>query len=230
MGCSAIREGRPASYGATVYLVDDDPSMRQVLTLALGTEGYTVVSCDSASAFFAACPARDEAGCVVLDLKMPDMDGLELHQAVKDRGCPLPVIFMSAAGSVEASVRALKQGALDFLEKPFPLRVLIARVDEALEADRARRAEEETRRQIGERFDRLTAREREVMQLVVNGLSNKEVAKVLSISPRTVENHRAQMMAKMLAGNVAELCQLAALCPVPIRPALPNWPEADARR
>jgi FixJ family two-component response regulator len=202
----------------TIYVVDDDPSIRQVLALALETAGYRVVGCDSASAFLDACPGPDQVGCVLLDLNMPGMDGLDLQQALKDGDCALPVIFMSAAGSIGASVKALKQGALDFLEKPFPVKVLIARIEEALAEVRERRAGDGLRREVGERFAQLTAREREVMQLVVDGRSNKTMARELGISPRTVENHRAQVMAKMQAENLADLCRLATLCPTQARP------------
>lgn len=194
----------------TIYLVDDDQATRQALSMALGLAGYQVTTCDSAAAFLEACPKDAALGCVLLDLRMPGMSGLDLQQTMKESGCPLPVIFMSGDGDIRAGVTAVKEGAVDFLEKPFPVRVLVDRIEEALARDRARRAGEEGRRQIGERMDRLTAREREVMQLVVKGLSNKEIAKVLDISPRTVENHRAQMMAKMQADNIAELCQMAA--------------------
>lgn len=195
---------------ATIYLVDDDLGTRQALSIALDLAGYRVTACDSAAAFLEVCPKGAEPGCVLLDLRMPGMNGLDLQQTMKESGCTLPVIFMSGDGDIRAGVTAVKEGAVDFLEKPFPIRVLVERIEEALALDSTRRAEEDGRRQIGERMIRLTAREREVMQLVVKGLSNKEIAKVLDISPRTVENHRAQMMAKMQADNIAELCQMAA--------------------
>lgn len=195
---------------ATIYLVDDDIATRKTLSIALGMAGYQVAACESAAAFLDACPRDPDPGCVLLDLRMPGMSGLDLQQAMKESGCSLPVIFMSGDGNIRAGVTAVKEGAVDFLEKPFPIRVLVERIEEALALDRARRVEDEGRRQIGDRVDRLTAREREVMQLVVKGLSNKEIAKVLDISPRTVENHRAQMMAKMQADNIAELCQMVA--------------------
>lgn len=197
----------------TVYLVDDDPAVRKSLSLALGLAGYDVRACESAEAFFQVCPRGGQPGCLVLDLRMPGMDGLSLQQAMKQRGCTIPVIFISADGNIPVTVQAVKEGAIDFLEKPFSTEVLIARIEDALEQDRRQREQEVEKLQVRERFGQLTPREREVMQLATNGLSNKEIARQLDISPRTVENHRARVMEKMLADNIAELCHMIALCP-----------------
>ena len=197
----------------TVFLVDDDPAVRKSLSMSLGLAGYEVRACESAEAFFAICPARGEPGCLILDLRMPGMDGLSLQQAMKRRGCTIPVIFISADGNIPVTVQAVKEGAVDFLEKPFSTDVLIARIEDALEQDRRRREEESEKTLVLERSGQLTPREREVMQLATDGLSNKEIARLLDISPRTVENHRARVMEKMLADNIAELCHMVAVCP-----------------
>ncbi|AHE98399.1 response regulator transcription factor [Thioalkalivibrio paradoxus] len=196
----------------TVVLVDDDPAVRRSLSLALNLAGYEV------KAF--ACGGdllrdldMEQVGCLLLDLRMPDMSGLELQQELSERGCALPVIFMSAFGDIPTTVRALKGGALDFLEKPFSTESLITRVEEALATDSAMRAERDWRSRIAERARQLTGREREVMALVTDGLSNKEIARRFEISPRTVEKYRARVMEKMQAANLADLCQMVAAVP-----------------
>lgn len=194
-----------------VHLVDDDPAVRDSLSLTLQIAGYEVRLYPSAAAFLTDCDGEPE-GCLLLDLRMPEMDGLALQQALKHRGFEIPVIFISANGSIPATVAAVREGALDFLEKPFSVQSLIERVEEALAVDRRRRRGRSEGRAVRQRWASLTGREREVMDLVTEGLSNKEVARVLGISPRTVENHRAQVMEKMGAENLPELCRLGAMC------------------
>ena len=192
-----------------VVLLDDDPGVRRSLSLALSLAGYQVEAYATAEDLLTGLDPS-QPGCLVLDLRMPGMDGLEVQQALSDRGCSLPVIFMSAFGDIPTTVRALKAGAVDFLEKPFTTDSLIARIEEAVETDRRQRAQEVLRQTIRERAGHLTGRESEVMQLVTAGLSNKDIARELDISPRTVEKYRARVMEKMHADSIADLCQMVA--------------------
>ena len=195
-----------------VILLDDDPAMRRSLTLALGLAGYEVKAYASAGEMFEALdPAQP--GCLLLDLRMPGMGGLEVQEALQAQGCTLPVIFISAFGDIPTTVRALKGGAVDFVEKPFTSEALVARIEEAIALDRRRRDEKEWLLSIAHRARQLTGRELEVMHLVTEGLSNKEIARQLEISPRTVEKYRARVMEKMHAGSIADLCQIVASLP-----------------
>jgi RNA polymerase sigma factor (sigma-70 family) len=144
---------------------------------------------------------------------MQGMDGLELQQALAQGGAQIPIIFISGYGDIPTSVQAMKAGALDFVEKPLSIEALIARIREALAEDESRRRQYALNQEVCARYRSLTAREREVMSMVIAGRSNKEIARSLEISRRTVENHRARVMATMQAENVAQLCQMAALCP-----------------
>lgn len=198
------------SDGPIVILVDDDAELRRSLSLVLGLSGYRTITFPSAEALLRDLELHcDEAGCIVLDLRMPQMDGLELQEALHARGCLLPVIFITAFGDVPASVQALKGGAIDFLEKPFSTECLIARIEEGVELNGRLRARVQRQQEMQERMKELTPREREVLQLVTAGLSNKEIARELDISPRTVEKYRARMMEKMQAESIAELCQMS---------------------
>ncbi|MBS0003150.1 MAG: response regulator transcription factor [Thioalkalivibrio sp.] len=195
-----------------VILLDDDPSMRRSLSLALTLAGYEVQSYASAGELFEALdPAQP--GCLLLDLKMPGLDGLEVQEELRERGCMLPVIFISAFADIPSTVRAMKAGAVDFVEKPFSRDALVSRIEEALALDRRQRDHNGRRTDIGERAQQLTPRELEVMRFVTVGLSNKEIARELGISPRTVEKYRARVMEKMRAESIADLCQMAAILP-----------------
>lgn len=197
------------SDGPIVILVDDDAEVRRSLSLFLGLSGYKALTYASADELLRDLDLdSDQAGCIVLDLRMPEMNGLELQEILRARGCLLPIIFITAYGDVPASVRAIKGGAIDFLEKPFSTEHLIARIDEAVELNGRLRARVEAQLEVEERTKDLTPREREVLQQVTAGLSNKEIARELDISPRTVEKYRARMMEKMRAASVAELCQM----------------------
>lgn len=195
----------------TVFLVDDDDALRESLSMLLAQVGLRVRAFHSARAFLDAFTAGD-SGCLVLDLRMPDMTGLELQAELLQKGSDLPVIFLSGYADVPATVRAIKGGALDFLEKTVARETLIGRVRQALEEDRRQRAERVEERMSRADYDQLSPREREVMLLATKGLTNKEIARQLGISSRTVENHRAHLMEKMRARNIAELCRMAALC------------------
>lgn len=195
----------------TVYLIDDDKAVREALSYSLTQAGLNVIPFSTAEAFLDYCHP-DLAGCVVLDVRMPDMSGLELQKILNARRIPLPIIFITGHGNVPMSVQALKAGALDFLEKPFATNVLLERIQEALALDRRQRDEHAVMATVCDRYSRLTPREREVMNLVVKGKTNKEIAKELAISYRTVEKHRAWLMERMGAQNLADLCAMATLC------------------
>jgi two-component system response regulator TtrR len=190
-----------------VFVVDDDEAMRDSLRWLLESRGFAVVEFDSAEAFLAAC-TPDCAGCLLLDVRMPGMSGLELHEKMASAGFELPVIFITGHGDVPMAVRALKRGAADFLEKPFDDAELADLVAAALERDARARAGRAERRSLAERIAALTPREREVMELVVAGKLNKIIADDLDISIKTVEVHRARIMEKLGVRSVAELVQL----------------------
>ncbi|MFO8152357.1 response regulator transcription factor [Thioalkalivibrio sp.] len=193
-----------------VILLDDDPSMRRSLSLALALAGYAVQSYASAEELFESLdPAQP--GCLLLDLKMPGLGGLEVQEELRARGYMLPVIFISAFADIPSTVRALKAGAVDFVEKPFSKDALVSRIEEAFALDRRQRDQNGWRTDIGGRAQQLTPREFDVMRLVTMGLSNKEIARELGISPRTVEKYRARVMEKMHAENIADLCRMAAI-------------------
>ena len=191
-----------------VYVVDDDEAMRHSLKFLLGSADFEVTLFDSAQAFLAALSAL-EFGCVVSDVRMPGIDGIEMLRRLKAQHCGFPVIIMTGHGDVPLAVEAMKLGAVDFLEKPFDDNLLIAMVESGL-----RRAEPEARnealtREIAVRVESLSPRERQVMDGLVAGLSNKAIAREYDISPRTIEVYRANVMTKMQAGSLSELVRLA---------------------
>jgi len=190
----------------TVFVVDDDPSIRELLTWLMKREGLAVQAFGEAREFLAAY-APERPGCLVLDLNMPGMDGLELQQYLKSQGVLLPVIFLSGGADVPKAVRAVREGAIDFLEKPFDYKRVVELVRECVERDRASRAGRDRRRVVNERLGQLTQREREVLDLVVAGKLNREIAEALDISIKTVEAHRARLMEKLEVGSLAELVQ-----------------------
>jgi FixJ family two-component response regulator len=195
----------------TIFVVDDDPSLRESLTVLLEDEGYSVQACASGAALFECCDAAS-AGCAILDIGMPDMDGLALQQAMVKRGINLPVIFLTGHADVPRAVQALKAGALDFLEKPISSTALLERVRAALAHGAASREEDRRRLRLGERLGRLTPRELEIMTLVVRGRSSKDIGRQLDISFRTVEGHRRRVAEKMRARTLAELVEMARIC------------------
>ena len=203
---SAIKGGIVNHRGPNtrVYIVDDDPSVRKSLERLVQTSNHDTRTFPSAKQFLQTDRANVPS-CVVVDLKMPGMDGLELQRALQEAKVTMPVIFLSGHGDVPSSVQAIKQGAVDFLEKPVSQEVLLARIQEAIQKDEEGRKVREHRVEIRRRFELLTTRERQVMGLVVKGLLNKQVAFDLGISEKTVKVHRARVMSKMEADSLAEL-------------------------
>ena len=191
-----------------VYIVDDDEAIRRSASFMLKTSGFRVGSYDSGTAFLKAARSL-EPGCVLLDIRMPGPDGLEVQRTLRDSGLLLPVVIMTGHGDVSLAVQAMKAGAVDFIEKPFERPVLLG----ALEVARGRLAKEaaaSSREQDAEaRLNVLTARERDVLGGLANGLPNKTIAYDLGISPRTVEIHRANLMEKLGARSLSETLRLA---------------------
>jgi FixJ family two-component response regulator len=188
----------------TIHVVDDDEAMRDSMTWLLEGEGYQVACYDSAAAFLAA-RSDDIRGCLVLDVRMPDMSGLELHERLESLGCTLPIIFVTGHGDVPMAVSALQRGACDFIEKPFNNEDILSRIRRALEMECQLAARRERDSALHHRAEQLTPREREVMRLVVAGKLNKQIADELNISMKTVEAHRARVMEKMDVRTLAEL-------------------------
>ncbi|WP_109468451.1 response regulator transcription factor [Albibacillus kandeliae] len=194
-----------------VFVVDDDQDIRVSLSRALRMRGYTVEAYDSAQAFL---EAYDESriGCLVLDYGLPGMSGLELQAHINRAGFPLPIIFITGHGGVPESVQAMKGGAVDFLEKPFRQSVLAERIETACRMAVEMTAAAGRRRDIDSRFDRLTAREREIVDFMVGHpgeVTSKEIGRTLDISPRTVDHHRARILEKLELRSVVELIDLA---------------------
>ena len=193
---------------STVYLVDDDPGVLKALSRLLRAEGWSVSAFASAQAFLDALP-QDALGCVVLDLAMPGMDGRALHNELVARGSVLAVIFLTGHGDLATGIAAMKTGAVDFLSKPVNDAQLLAAVRTAVERSRAAHADAAEVQELQQRLAQLTPREREVMQLVVAGLLNKQIADALGTVEKTVKVHRARVMEKMKARSLAELVRLA---------------------
>jgi two-component system, LuxR family, response regulator FixJ len=190
-----------------VMVVDDDAGVRNAMRSLLKSVGLTATLHASAQEFLGAYdPAQP--GCLVLDIRMPGMSGLELQQQLNLRGAVLPVIFMSGHGDIPMAVEAMQHGAFDFLQKPFRDQDLLDRIQKAIAKDGERRAALGERERIKTHLESLTDREREVMDLMTKGKQNKAIAQDLGVSPRTIEIHRARVMEKMDAQSVAELVRM----------------------
>ncbi|MFO7303955.1 MAG: response regulator FixJ [Gammaproteobacteria bacterium] len=191
----------------TIFVVDDDAAVRDALKLLLRSVGQAVETFASAQEFLDAY-SEDRPGCLVLDIRMPGMSGLELQQKLNEKHSILPIIFITGHGDVPMAVEAMQAGAVDFIQKPFRDQDLIDRINQALEKDSMNRAALSERNDIRRRLETLTPREREVLDLVVRGKANKVIAGDLKLSQRTVEIHRARVMEKMQASSLAHLVRM----------------------
>ena len=192
----------------TVFLVDDDEAVRRSLCDILQAEGYQVRAFETAEALLESCNTQDR-GCIVLDLRLPGMDGLKAQTQLHTLGIKMPIIFLTGHGDVPQSVRAMKAGAYDFLQKPVAAEVLLGRIDTALAQDQCRNQARRESSEARARLERLTAREQDVLNRMLLGESSKEIAKALELSPRTVDVHRKNIQVKCRVVNLLELHELA---------------------
>ncbi len=193
-----------AERGETVFVVDDDEAVRDAVSLLLRSAGLGVATFDNAEAFLEALDPQ-ASGCLLLDIRMPGLDGMQLQQMLADRGCALPVIFITGHGDVPLAVQAMRRGALEFLQKPFDDAVLLERIEQAFALDRQNRRADADFAAVRERLQSLTPREGEVLELLIDGLATKQIAYELGVSPRTAEIHRGRIMEKMASRSLAEL-------------------------
>jgi two-component system response regulator FixJ len=193
---------------ATIFVVDDDTSVRTALKRLIKSVGFKVKDFDSAQAFLKNGP-YDEPACLVLDVRMPGMSGIELQKQLTNIGLGMPIIFITGHGSIPMSVNAMKAGAVDFIEKPFEDQKLIDAINTAIEKNKKFIAEHAEIKDLQRRVDSLTPREKEVFTLVISGILNKQVAFDLGMSEKTVKVHRARVMEKMKAKSLANLVRMA---------------------
>jgi two-component system response regulator FixJ len=191
----------------TVYIVDDDDGMRRALETLLGTVGYETAGFSRAKDFLEVFEPGAH-GCLLLDIRMPDMSGLELQAKLNGLGCTIPIVFITGHGDVPMAVQAMKEGAFEFIQKPFRDQDLLDRINHALHLDEQMRDASHRRAEVMLRIESLTPRELQVMHCVVDGAANKVIALDLALSERTVEIHRAKVMEKMGARSVAHLVKL----------------------
>lgn len=196
------------AFDAKVYVVDDDKNFRKSLTWLIESVGIKAEGFGSAQEFLDGLDP-DAAGCVVLDVRMPGMSGLDLLEQLREKNTDIPVIVMTAYADVPMAVRAMKTGAIDFLQKPFSDQVLLDRIQRTLSDNSEKRDLRARNKEIDTRFSQLTKRERQVMQLVVDGSSSKQIAEELGVSFKTVESHRAKIMKKMEARSVPHLIHMS---------------------
>ncbi len=194
--------------GYTIFIVDDDPAVRDALGLLLGLQGYPVAMFADAESFLNAY-RLEWKGCLLADIRMPGMDGLALQKRLQEMGCGLPVIMMTGHGNVDCARDAFRANAVDFLEKPIDHARLLSAVDEAFARQSAAQARSHQRQEFDRLLATLTPREREVMDQVVIGRHNREIADQLGISARTVEVHKARMMTKLAVDGVPDLVRLS---------------------
>ena len=196
----------PTASEQIIHVVDDDEALRDSMTWMLEGNNYKVATYDSADAFLRVI-SPVMVGCVVLDVRMPGMSGLELFEELGRRGCSLPVVFITGHGDVPMAVSALKKGAVDFIEKPFSEADMLRLIEQCLTLERGNRDKRLQEADTVRRLEHLTQREREVLGLIIVGKLNKQIADVLGISIKTVEVHRARVMEKMGVNSLAELVQ-----------------------
>jgi two-component system response regulator FixJ len=199
----------------TIYVVDDDPSVRDSTELLLKSVGFNVETFGSAQAFLKA-NLQEDLGCIVLDVRMPGMSGLDLQEKLVSAKTPLPVIFITGHGTVPMSVRAMKAGAVDFLQKPFEEQDLLDAINRAIARQRERKSKKDEAEGLQLRLKALTPREYEVFSLLVTGMANKEIAYELGASERTIKAHRARIMEKMNAGSLADLVRFSEQLKTPL--------------
>lgn len=201
---------------AIVYLVDDDPAVRRGLERLIATAGFSVRALSTAREFLSLL-SPDVPACLVVDLRMPEVDGLELQAELARRGRTIPLVFISGHATVPDSVRAMKAGAVDFLSKPVPGDLLLDVIGRAIARDRTHRAEQARHVQVQERYALLTARERQVFAMLVRGLPNKQIGQAMGIVEKTVKVHRGRVMRKMRAESLPDLVWSATLLPAFLR-------------
>ena len=197
---------QPTASEQIIHVVDDDEALRDSMTWMLEGNNYKVATYDSADAFLRVI-SPVMVGCVVLDVRMPGMSGLELFEELGRRGCSLPVVFITGHGDVPMAVSALKKGAVDFIEKPFSEADMLRLIEQCLTLERGNRDKRLQEADTVRRLEHLTQREREVLGLIIVGKLNKQIADMLGISIKTVEVHRARVMEKMGVNSLAELVQ-----------------------
>lgn len=204
-------DGSPAAlaYDAVVYVVDDDEAVRDSMRWLLDANGFQVRCFESAEAFLSAGPPQDPVACLLLDVRMPGLSGLALQEELLRRGTAMPTIFITGHGDVPMAVETMKKGAADFLQKPFSDERLCALVRECLARSASASREAHDAREVEARIERLTTRERQVLERIVAGRLNKQIADDLGISIKTVEAHRANIMEKLAARSMAELMKIA---------------------
>jgi FixJ family two-component response regulator len=198
----------PQESDALIAIVDDDPSVRRSLQRLIRSAGWKAETFASAQEFLAR-PLADAPSCLVLDLQLPGLSGLDLQQRMAELGLEVPVVFLSGHGNIPASVQAMKKGAIEFLTKPVDEQNLLKAIQEAIERDRSNRQHRAEIRELQRRYESLTPREQEVMQRVISGVLNKQIAGELSITEDTVKFHRAHVMRKMFADSLADLVRMA---------------------
>jgi len=198
----------------SVYIVDDDAAVTDSLSLLLKSVGIQSQAFGSGDEFLESYKP-DWAGCILLDIRMPGISGMEVQRRLVERDCTLPIIFITGHGDIPMAVEAMHRGAHDFVQKPFHDQELLDRIQVALNANREQQDEIELKRSVAERYESLTPRETEVMSAVVKGHANKVIAMDLDLSQRTVEIHRARVMEKMRVRSLAELVKLSVLLDTP---------------